>query len=182
MKTKNSLILLIFLCIFLMPITSAVARSMVSGKVVDAETKGPIVGAAIYISWWKPAGLPGLAYSVDVEVAECLSDANGSFEIPIYSTLFKDYQMAVYKKGYVCWSNEDIFPTFERREDFRLKNGMVIKMEHFKKDYSKERHAYFTTGSATNRKGTGLFDDAIQSERDLLREMVKKRWENKRRK
>ena len=181
MKPKKSLILLILVTMFLMPTTSAVARSVVSGKVVDAETQEPIVGAAIYISWWKLVGLPGLAYSVEVEVAECLSDGDGSFEIPRYSTLFKDYQMAVYKMGYVCWSNDDIFPTYEKREDFRLKNGMVIKLEHFKNEYSKERHADFTICSSTNRKGPGLFDDAIKSERDLLKEMAKKRWENKRR-
>ena len=180
MKPKKSLIFLIPICIFLTLITSALARCMISGKVVDADTKKPIVGAAIYISWWKMSGPPGLASNVKVEVAECLTDDKGFFKIPKYSTLFKDYLMAVYKKGYVCWNNEDIFPTYEKRKDFKLKNGMVIKLERFKEEYSKERHANFTIGSSPQRKSPGLFDDAIKSERDFLAEIAKKQWENKR--
>lgn len=141
---------------------------------MDAETQKPIVGAAIYIEWSKMSGPPGLASSVEVEVAECLTDENGFFKIPKYSTLFKDYQMAVYKKGYVCWSSEDIFPTYEKRKDFKLKNGMFIKLERFKEEYSKERHAYFTIGSSIGRKGLGLFDTAIKSELETRHEIYRK--------
>ncbi len=155
------------------------ARWMVKGQVVDAQTSYPIEGAAVYIYWSKPDwGPPGLTSGrVKVEVAEDLTDTNGEFSVPKYWTWFKHYQMAVYKKGYVCWSNEDIFPSFEERRDFKLKNGMIIKLERFKKEYSKEKHARFTRISAIHRPMPGIFDNAIISELELLYESKKKKKE-----
>ena len=145
---------------------------MITGQVLDAETGKPIEGAAVYIHWSKSgSGPPGLAGSVEVEVAEDLSDTEGLFKIPKYSPLRKSYEMTVYKKGYVCWNSIDIFPTYEKRKGFKLKNGMVIKLERFKAEYSKEKHAFFTNSSSINRKGSGLFDDAIKSETELVGEI-----------
>ena len=128
-------------------------------------------GAAVYIYWGKRgSGPPGLAAeTVKVEVAEDLTDANGKFSIPKFWTWFKHYQMAIYKKGYVCWSNEDIFPSYQKRDNFKLKNNMIIELERFKPEYSKKKHASFISGSSTQRPAPGLFDDAIESEIKLLR-------------
>jgi len=183
MSAKVSFFSLVLISILLVLSTSACARRMIQGRVVDAVTKKPIENAAVFIYWSKMgAGPPGLASSEKVEIEEGLSDVKGFFQVPKYSTLFKDFRMAVYKKGYVCWSNEDIFPTYEKRKGFRLKNGMVIKLERFKEEYSREKHANFTTISAIGRKAPGLFDDAIKSERDLLYEKAQKRRKDRRRK
>lgn len=129
--------------------------------------------AAVYIQWSKTGpGPPGLAGTVIVEVAETLTDSEGYFNIPKYSTLFKSYRMAVYKKGYVCWNNKKIFPTYEKRKAFKLKNGTVVRLERFKKEYSKEKHAYFTTTWSVGSKG--LFYDAIKPERELERKIIRK--------
>jgi hypothetical protein len=82
--------------------------------------------------------------------------------------------MTVYKKGYVCWSDDKIFPTYEERKGFRLRNGMVIKLERFKEEYSKEAHANFTTSSSVHRIGLGLFDSAIKSEIEIEREFLRR--------
>lgn len=160
---------------------TAWGRSLVTGKVVDAQTGDPIEGAVIYICWNKSgSGPPGLgAKTVIVEVAEDQTDAAGKFTIPKYWTWFKRYQIAVYKKGYVCWSSRKIFPSLEERTDFKLKNGMVIKLERFKEEYSKVKHARFTDISATHRPMPGIFDHAIEAILDLLRESRRKNKKGK---
>jgi len=170
MSTKVSISLLILICISLTLTTSACgARWIIKGRVVDAETEKPIEKAAVHISWWKSgSGPPGLAGDVQVEVAEDLTDAEGLFEVPKYSTLLKWYDMAVYKKGYVCWSSEKIFPTWEEKKNFKLRDGMMIKLERFKEEYSREDHARFTVFMSINKKSPGLFDSAIKSEDELF--------------
>ena len=155
---------------------------MITGQVVDAETGNPIENAAVYIYWSKMgSGPPGLAGRVEVEVAETLSDAEGFFKIPKYSTLFKHYRMVVYKEGYVCWYSRKIFPTYEERKDFKLKNGMVIQMEHFKEEYSKLKHAIFTTTWSIGRNMPGIFDDAIKDEKKIENDFWQEQKEKRRR-
>jgi hypothetical protein len=174
MSAKIAINSLVCIILFLAMPTLACGRSIIGGQVVDAETGKPIEGAAVYINWTKSgAGPPGLAGTVTVEVAETLTDAEGFFKVPKYSILFKDYSMAVYRKGYVCWSSEKIFPTWEDRKDFKLKNGMVIKLEYFKEGYSREDHGRFTVFMSISRHAPGLFDDAINSERLLFRRMMR---------
>ena len=164
---------LLFLLLFLLS-GPAWGRSIILGQVIDAENGKPMENAAVYIYWWKTSGPPGLTHGIDVEVAETLTDAKGVFKIPKYSILLKKYEMAVYKKGYVCWNSDDIFPTYEKRKGFKLKNGMVIKLERFKEGYSKLKHAIFTIGSSINRKMPGLFDTAIESELETRSEIYRK--------
>lgn len=149
------------------------ARSMISGQVVDAETGEPIENAAFYINWWKVTGIPGLTSSHDVETDEGYTDAEGYFKIPKYSTYFKECRMAVYKKGYVCWRSDKIFPTWEDRKDFKLKNKMIIKLEKFKEEYSKKDHARFTNSAETAAGPSGVFNDATRHEREIERESYK---------
>jgi hypothetical protein len=168
---------IVLLSIFLS--TTVWGRSIISGQVVDAETGKPIENAAIHIYWGKSgSGPPGLAGGVQVEVAEDLTNKEGFFKVPKYSTLFKDYEMTVYKKGYVCWNSIDIFPTYEKRKGFRLKDGMVIKLEHFKEEYSKIKHAIFTTCSKIGISPHRIFDDAIEEERKIEKDY----WQEQRRK
>jgi hypothetical protein len=175
MRVKMAVHSLVCIILFLAMPTLACGKSIIGGQVVDADTGKPIEEAAVYINWTKSgSGPPGLAGTVRVEVAEVLTDAEGLFKVPKYSTLFKDYRIAVYKKGFVCWSSEDIFPTYEERKGFRLKDGMVIKLEPFKEEYSREAHANFTLGSSVNRRGLGLFDNAIKSEIELERKMLRR--------
>ena len=111
MNKKNVIFSLVIMCFLTISLTPAFGRSMITGKVVDAVSGEPIEGAAVYIHWSKTKGPPGLTSSVRVETAEALSDIEGNFKVPKYSTWLKNYTMAVYKKGYVCWSNKKIFPS-----------------------------------------------------------------------
>lgn len=40
-----------------------------------------------------------------------------------------------------------------------------------KEEYSKEKHAIFTTVSSSSRRDLGVFDQAIQSENDIVKEI-----------
>ena len=162
----GSLSLMVLVCAVLIV---SCGKSTVTGRVVDAETGKPIEAAAVHIFWAKSgSGPPGLGGKVKVDVAETLTDADGKFEVPKYYSFFKNYYLAVYKQGYVCWSNRKVFPTYEERRDFKLKTGMVINLEHFIEKYSKIKHANFTIVASVNRVGGGTFDKAIESEKQIL--------------
>ncbi len=69
MKKTLAVNCILALCVLLLTATSttACARSIIKGKVVDRDTGKPIDKAAIFIHWWKVKGIPGLSHSVDVE-------------------------------------------------------------------------------------------------------------------
>jgi hypothetical protein len=174
MSKKANFISLITLLVFFFMYSTTCARSMISGQVVDADTGKPIEKAAYYIYWYKINWFFGLTSGVDVETAEGYTNADGYFKLPKYSTFFKEYRMAIYKSGYVCWNSDKIFPTWEDRKDFQLENKMVIKLEKFKEGYSKEDHARFTIFSKLGTGPSGAFRNAIQSEIDLYFKIDKK--------
>jgi hypothetical protein len=157
--------------------TTACARSIIKGKVVDLDTGKPIEKAAVYIDWWKVKGIPGLWHSEDVESEETLTDDQGAFEIPVYSTLVNEFTMAVYKMGYVCWSSERTFPSYEKRSDFSLRDGMTIKLEPFRDKYSREKHADFATWASGS--STGVFSEATKPERQLQYDLIRKKAKEK---
>jgi len=148
---------------------------MIQGQVIDAQDGRPIENATVLIEWTKPLSyVPGFPGSSVVEVAEAVSDSKGYFKIPKHYALSHDYRLTIYKKGYVCWNNEKIFPTYEDRKDFKLKDGMVIKMEYFQSGYSKFDHADFTLTSSLGRTSAGVFDEAIKEEREIRTEHYRK--------
>ena len=177
MLKKKSIFGFFIILMMFFSLASCSARSMITGRVIDAETGNPVANAVFYIDWYKVTGPPGLTSAEEVETAEGYTDAEGYFKVPKYSTFINKFQMAVYKKGYVCWASDKIFPTWEDRNDFKLKNKMVIKLEKFKEEYSKERHAEFTTSADLGAGPSGVFNDAIRSERELLMKVYKRKRE-----
>lgn len=173
MNYKKKIIQIVLVAIILcLPVYGCGMRTMIQGQIIDAETGKPIENAAIFIKWTKPLSLiPGFPGSERVEVTEMLSDAKGYFKIPKYSALTHDYGLTIYKKGYVCWNNEKIFP-YEERNDFTLKNNMVIKMERFKEGYNKLDHADFVTHYSIGSEG--LFQQAIEEESEIRAEYYRK--------
>jgi hypothetical protein len=175
MLKKKSIFILLIILVLCFSIGTCFARSIITGRVIDAETGKPVANAAFYIGWYKETGLPGLSSAEEVETAEGYTDAEGYFKVPKYSRLFNLYQMAIYKKGYVCGASDKIFPTWEERNDFKPKNKMVIKLEKFKEEYSKEDHARFTVFAPIVVCPSRLFDEAIRPERDMRRKIYKEK-------
>jgi len=183
MKTKILIYTPVLISILLIFTTSACGRWLIKGQVVDAETGQTIDGAVVAIEWIRyKLGPPGLPSEFEIlEQTEDVSDAEGLFKVPKYDPFNTEFFMSVYKKGYVCWSSRKIFPTFEERKDFDLKDGMMIKLEKFKEGYSREKHAIFTS----SRPWYGsLFREAIKEEikiADQYRERLKRNWKKRNR-
>ncbi len=115
----------------------------ITGKVVDAETGQPIEGAVVLVEWTRTKGI-GLTHTESYKVVEVISDKNGKITIGgVLNPLVNPPRITVYKKGYVAWNNEYIFPAWEKRKDFKWRKGMVIKLEAFRKEYSISDHVYF---------------------------------------
>ena len=116
----------------------------ITGTVVDADTGKPIEGAVILVEWTKTKGLPGMSYTKPYDISETVSEKNGSFSIKkILDPLVNPPRVTIYKKGYVAWNNELVFPGWVKREKFSLVDGMVIRLESFRKEYSRTDHVYF---------------------------------------
>lgn len=185
MKINLLTICLFIMCGFIMLLTTGCgAKYMVKGQVVDAENGNPIKGAAIVICWVGHKFFsPYTSGAYTIETAEDLSDENGIFQIPKYA--LKTYDMGVYKKGYVCWDSEDIFLKdtlnghyFKKRKGFNIENGMVIKLELFTEEYSREQHAHFTNAVSVKYKSpyNGVFRKATESEILLHDKLLKGKW------
>jgi len=147
------------------------------GKVVDAETGAPIEGAVAMAEWTKTKGL-GNTYTVSAKVVEAVSDKDGNIELDGYYSPFVDKpDLTIYRKGYVAWNNQLIFPSYSVREGFDWKSGQVFRMEKFKEGYSFFKHLEFVNSrahlyEATNKKQ--LFNREFEFENDqAMKEMRK---------
>jgi hypothetical protein len=174
----------IFTCLLLViSLLSCSPKYVVRGRVVDAETQQPIKGAAIAIRWYTDYPDKQSAKTGTVDAVQAISDAEGIFKVPEYPE--KKYILGVYKNGYICWSSQDVFAIdpilsrtekYRKREHHRIKEGMQIALEPFRKSYPKEIHAGFTVmvaGESTD-SDLGPFQQAIQTEYQLWRENLRK--------
>lgn len=163
--------LILVLIIFLSSSCSAM-----TGTVIDAETGKPIEGAVVFVEWTITKGLPGLTYGKTYKVEEVVTDNKGNFRIiGTINPFVKPPVIAIYKKGYIVWNNQYIFPLWNKRTDFEYKNNAIIKLEKFKEDFSHNDHVSFISSAAISGSGGKLFDDAYSWERTLAREELEKR-------
>ena len=133
---------LMFLSMTLLFITTG-CYAEITGTVVDAETGEPIEGAVVLVEWTVTKGI-GLTYHESYKVIEAVTDKEGKVTISGVLNPFVNYpHVTVYKKGYVAWNNEFIFPNYKHREDFKYKNGITIRLELFKNEYSISDHVFF---------------------------------------
>jgi len=146
--------------------SSACARSLITTRIIDAESGEPVNEAIVAYRWYKhKVGVPGLpAEDVTIEAGEEISDADGVLAIPKYSSITNYLDMCAYKQGYVCWNNLKIFPGWKERNDFSFQNEMVIRLEPFKEGYSKKDHARFTVFMSNRCPSRGRFGEAIEPE------------------
>jgi hypothetical protein len=164
-------------------LTSCSPKYLVRGRVVDAETRQPIKGAAVAIKWYADDSAQNTADPETLDAAQSLSDEKGFFLIPEYPN--KKYVLGVYKNGYICWSSRDIFylnpkalsaDEYLHRENHQVKNGMQIDLKPLKNIHARSLHAGFTVMVAgeTTDTDTGPFNEAIRPEYKLWRENLRK--------
>ncbi len=140
----------------------------ITGTVVDSETGEPIDGAVVLVEWTVTKGF-GLTYTKSYKVIEAITDKEGKVTV---SGVFNPFvnrppHIVAYKKGYVAWNNEFIFPTWEKRKDFKYRDGAIIKLERFKEEFSCPDHVSFIGSGAVSGSGGKLLDDAYSWERRL---------------
>jgi hypothetical protein len=185
-KLSNTILFIMCTSIVLF-MTSCGAKHIVKGQVIDAKNGKPIEGASIAIHWIGKKTdsffAPYASGTYTIEKAKDISDAGGFFNIPKY-VVFTEYEMGVYRKGYVCWDSQDIFLKdtakdryYKKRKGFKVKNNMIIKLEPFTDEYSRVNHAYFT--DAVSGRVGGL--SGIGEELKIILEIIQKRKEERKR-
>lgn len=150
-----------------------------TGTVVDAESGEPIEGSVVLIEWTKTKGL-GLTYTTSYKIVEAITNKEGKYSASgVINPLINPPNVTVYKKGYVAWNDEFIFPDYRPREGFKNKNRMSIKLQRFKKHYSYDEHISFIRTcikSSLNNSSKRTISDAFEWETKLaLQERMKKR-------
>ena len=137
MRIRNAL----FIAFCMLPVMGCYAT--ITGTVVDAETGQPIEGAVVLAEWSITKGL-GLTYSKSYEVVEAVTDKEGKVTVSgLFNPLVNHPSVTVYRKGYVAWNNQYIFPDRKRRVDFKWSNDCVFRLEKFRPEYSHIKHVNF---------------------------------------
>ena len=106
--------ILIILAVISMPIAYGISTAIVpyyylapfEGKVIDADTKSPVEGAAVLAVYYKevPSIAGSNSYAIDAQ--ETLTDKNGEFKIPEYKKWFgsnngePEGDLLIFKPGY----------------------------------------------------------------------------------
>lgn len=195
--------LLVITVAFVIGINGCSIRYQVEGQVVNAATGEPVEGAVVSVLWEKHhSSLPGLGGSINaIEYYDYRTKSEGKFKIPIYATMvscaptacllylfarltyvlpsFMDYHLAIYKKGYVCWESQDVFPDYAKRDDFQLSEGMRIELEPFRDDLSKDRHAVFVMSVVEENSDWGNFEGLLYQATEEERALYQKRMRGK---
>jgi hypothetical protein len=149
----------------------------ITGIVVDAETGQPIEGAVVLVEWTKTTGI-GLVSTDSYKVFEALTDSEGKVKIEGMTDLFvNDPHVSVYRKGYVLWNNQYIFPGWKERTDFYWENNYVFKLEKFMPHYKYGDHVFFIHSNTISQAGKkDLINNAYRWEEDeSARERLNKR-------
>jgi hypothetical protein len=108
-----------------------------NGKVVDNVTGQPLEGAVVVAQWTKPRGIPGLQYHDLHKIIETLTDKEGSFSLSgTFGVLIDPPEMLIYKKGYIPWRNDMVFPGGHITKDHEWNNDVTYKLDVFTDKYT----------------------------------------------
>ena len=169
------------------------SNKMPTAIIVDANSGEPIEGA-VAIAIWRKHSIKEAAWfeggkMMPVRIEEAISDKEGK----VYFEDFWDWhlfenrnpRLTVYKFGYVCWDQKQIFMPLEGstvRKDFNERNRLV-RMRKWPKDFSFVRHGGFvdySTGYGDMHKADKtLFLKAFRAEDQYIMDERKHRGKNK---
>jgi hypothetical protein len=89
----------------------------IQGRVVDTDTGMPLTDAAVAIRWIAAGDHRDSSNSVTLKATQDITDEEGLFRIPVFND--REFVMGVYKRGYVCWFNQE---NFLKKEGINEKN------------------------------------------------------------
>ena len=174
---------LISIALFL-SLAACASKSIINGRVVDAETGQPIKDAAVAIRWLENQSEDNSNTVHTLDAAQDLSDKDGNFSIPEYQN--RKYVMGVYKEGYICWSSRSDFSggapeKTSLRFPPNVENGMEIHLAPLTEGYSRDKHAGFAVlvaGEVAESK-KGPFYKAIMPLFRKWRDNLRKEFQKK---
>ncbi len=120
---KKIIFIISLLGLFLVTAGCAITKSFgpYYGKVIEAETKEPIEGAAVLVVFYTEEYGPAGAITRYADALETLTDKNGEFKFPRHRiTLFRPLQgwdrygyFTIFKPSYGCYpDHKDVKPMF----------------------------------------------------------------------
>ena len=177
---KRTILITVLSVLAIIALTFALGGySPISATVIDAKTGGPIEGAVVLVEWTNTHGF-GHTHTESYKVVEVISNKEGRVNIEgVYRPFLSKPHVTVYKKGYVAWNDEYIFPEYKRRGNIKYTDGLIVEMERFKENYSYSKHVSFirtSTRSGLNFEAKQTFNKAFHWEGKLI---IKKRRELK---
>jgi hypothetical protein len=128
-------------------------RGPFTGRVVDAETDRPIVGALVYASWRFASGY-GFDEPAGWREHIGSTDSSGSYRIPRLEggpgapARLSDFRVVIYKRGYVAFRSDRRFEDFGPRTDF-AQRGNLVALGRWRPELSHARHLRFVGGGPT---------------------------------
>ena len=124
------------------------------GKVIDAETKEPIEGAVVVAIYNKTLmSLGAGTNSYEIHVRETLTDKDGYFRIPSYSTIIQPFSwedsatFIIYKPGYGSFPSHQSYPPVLERgaQESYFTIGLGVESE-FKRGIGAYQFVKLTAG------------------------------------
>lgn len=123
-----------------------------TGRVVDGGTGKPISGALVYASWEFVRGI-GFVVPAGAETWVGRTDPDGRYTVPSLGSLpagltraVANFRLVVYRRGYVAYRSDRIFPGDLQRLDFHQLDN-VASLERWSPELSHEEHLVFLGGS-----------------------------------
>jgi len=161
-KFARALLFLGLLNVGCVPVDNNPTYPSIDVQVVDAETGEPIEGAVLLAQWTITTFLYESASS-NYKVVEKVSDESGRMTVPgVFKFGVNEPKVVVYKKGYVAWRHDYIFPDYKKRTDFMWRDRYMFKLERFKQEYSRIDHLSFIESSySSGVSSDGLFIRAL---------------------
>lgn len=124
---------IIFVAVFLLMIVAPPADALwwmvfhkpaFTGRVIDAETKEPIEGAVVVAVYEKETASFPEHYSTTIDVRETLTDKDGMFVIPSYTTIIQPLSVEnptrfiIFKPGYGSFPDYRVSPPLNKQLSF----------------------------------------------------------------
>lgn len=114
-----------------------------TGRIVDGDDKSPVAGAFVHGTWSTRNTLGASPMERGTSSVTVNSDVDGTYRIPGQSCRgATDFQLLVYKKGFVAYRSDRRYRDFGPRKDFGQK-GQTISLRRWDSSLSHVRHLQY---------------------------------------
>ncbi len=141
------------------------------GQVVDADSDRPLAGVIVQGSWAFDRGV-GLRGPAGAQELTTETGADGRYRLPSLkqipsggSSHVGKFTLIVYKRGYVGWRSDGMFPDGQRRRDFSQR-GNRVRLVQWQDAHLHHQHLMFLGGGATVRAAASWEAQAATAELD----------------